>query len=322
MRRCARRSKQAGGTSSTGRPSSVAPRWPSLSVASRAIAVSLTRSAWAVERTRCGSRFKRSVCGRGTSWSRCRTRSSPPPKRSRRPERARQFGLKVVEDACQAHGAQYHGRLCGTFGDAAAFSFYPGKNLGAMGEAGAITTGSTSIAERCRVLRDHGQRERYIHVTGEGGNARLDAVQAVVLNAKLKRLDGWNDARRRVAALYNARWADEELVPPVERSGARHVYHLYVVQLPDRDDVRRQLEGRGIATGLHYPVPLHLQEAYAALGHSAGDFPVSEQVAARGLSLPMFPHMTEDQVDRVAVAVRTALASTPQGYAAAPLGRE
>ena len=237
-------------------------------------------------------------------------------------ELARRFGLKVVEDACQAHGAQYHGRLCGTFGDAAAFSFYPGKNLGAMGEAGAITTGSTSIAERCRVLRDHGQRERYIHVTGEGGNARLDAVQAVVLNAKLKRLDAWNDARRRVAALYNARWADEELVPPVERSGARHVYHLYVVQLPDRDDVRRRLEGRDIATGLHYPVPLHLQEAYAALGHHAGDFPASEQVAARGLSLPMYPHMTEEQVDCVAVAVRRALASTPRGYEAAPLGRE
>ena len=237
-------------------------------------------------------------------------------------ELARRFGLKVVEDACQAHGAQYHGRLCGTFGDAAAFSFYPGKNLGAMGEAGAITTGSTSIAERCRVLRDHGQRERYIHVTGEGGNARIDAIQAVVLNAKLKRLDAWNDARRRVAALYNARWADEELVLPVERSGARHVYHLYVVQLPDRDDVRRRLEGRDIATGLHYPVPLHLQEAYAALGHHAGDFPASEQVAARGLSLPMFPHISEAQVDRVAVAVRRALASTPRGYEAAPLGRE
>src|SRR5439155_25229789 len=174
----------------------------------------------------------------------------------------------------------------------------------------AITTASEARAERSRVLRDHGQREPYIHVTGEGGNARLDAVQAVVLNAKLPRLEAWNDARRDVAARYGARLAGEDLALPAERSGARHVYHLYVVQLPDRDEVRRQLDARGIATGLHYPVPLHLQEAYADLGHRTGDFPVSEQVAAGGLSLPMFPHMTEEQVDLVAEAVREALAST------------
>ena len=237
-------------------------------------------------------------------------------------ELARRFGLKVVEDACQAHGARYHGRVCGTFGDAAAFSFYPGKNLGAMGEAGAITTSAGAVAERCRVLRDHGQRERYVHVTGEGGNARLDALQAVVLSAKLQRLEAWNDARRGVAAWYGARLADDDLVLPAERSGARHVYHLYVVQLDDRDEVRRQLEARGIATGLHYPVPLHLQEACAGLGHRTGDFPVSEQVAAGGLSLPMFPHMTEEHVDLVAEAIRGALASTRESYAVTPLGRE
>jgi len=222
-------------------------------------------------------------------------------------ELAGRFGLKVVEDACQAHGARYHGRSCGTFGDAAAFSFYPGKNLGAMGEAGAITTGSAAVAERCRVLRDHGQRERYIHVTGEGGNARLDALQAVVLSAKLQRLEAWNDARRRIAALYCARLQGEELVLPAERSGARHVYHLYVVQLPERDEVRRQLDALGIATGLHYPVPLHLQEAYAEMGHRAGDFPVSEQVAARGVSLPMSPHLTEQQVDHVTTSLEAAI---------------
>ncbi len=237
-------------------------------------------------------------------------------------ELARRFGLKVVEDACQAHGARYRGRLCGTFGDAAAFSFYPGKNLGAMGEAGAITTGSEAVAERCRVLRDHGQRERYIHVTAEGGNARLDALQAVVLNVKLKRLDAWNEARRRVAAWYGVRLADGDLVLPAERSGARHVYHLFVVQTPERDDVRPQLDARGIGTGLHYPVPLHLQEAYAALGYRKGDFPVSEQVAAGGVSLPMFPHMTEEQVDRVAAAVREVLASVRGRYEAAFLGRQ
>ena len=176
-----------------------------------------------------------------------------------------------------------------------------------MGEAGAITTGSAAVAERCRVLRDHGQRERYIHVTGEGGNARLDALQAVVLSAKLQRLEAWNDARRRIAALYCARLQGEELVLPAERSGARHVYHLYVVQLPERDEVRRQLDALGIATGLHYPVPLHLQEAYAEMGHRAGDFPVSEQVAARGVSLPMSPHLTEQQVDHVTTSLEAAI---------------
>jgi dTDP-4-amino-4,6-dideoxygalactose transaminase len=236
-------------------------------------------------------------------------------------EVAQRFDLKVVEDACQAHGARYHGRLCGTFGDAAAFSFYPGKNLGAMGEAGAITTASAIVADRCRVLRDHGQRERYIHVTGEGTNARLDALQAVVLSAKLRRLDRWNDARRRVAAKYTGLLAPEEVVLPAERDGCRHVYHLYVVQLPDRDDVRRLLEAEGIATGLHYPVPLHLQAAYEELGHRQGDFPESERVAARGLSLPMFPHLTDTQVDRVTAALRRALAA-PSGVGAARVSGE
>ena len=161
------------------------------------------------------------------------------------------------------------------------------------------------------MLRDHGQRERYIHVTGEGGNARLDALQAVVLSAKLQRLEAWNDARRRVAALYCARLQGEELVLPAERSGARHVYHLYVVQLPERDEVRRQLDALGIATGLHYPVPLHLQGAYAELGHRTGDFPVSEQVAARALSVPMFPHMTDEQVDCVVRSFQSAAEAIP-----------
>jgi len=237
-------------------------------------------------------------------------------------ELAHRYDLKLVEDACQAHGARYGGRSCGTFGDAAAFSFYPGKNLGAMGEAGAITTASEELAERCRVLRDHGQRERYIHVTAEGGNARLDALQAVVLTAKLGRLERWNDARRRVAAWYQGRLPGEPLVLPAERSGAHHVYHLYVVQVPHRDEVRRQLDQSGVATGLHYPVPLHLQAAYAALGHEPGDFPASEAVAARGISLPMFPHLTEQQVDHVASALRLALERTSERSAVAPVARE
>jgi dTDP-4-amino-4,6-dideoxygalactose transaminase len=222
-------------------------------------------------------------------------------------ELARKFELKVVEDACQAHGARYRGSRCGTFGEAAAFSFYPGKNLGAMGEAGAITTTDARIAERCRVLRDHGQQERYIHVTGEGSNARLDALQAVVLSAKLQRLEAWNEARRRVAGWYASRLGGLGVTVPQEMPWGRHVYHLYVVLLEERDRVRSALESAGVQTGLHYPVPLHLQRAYALLGHRPGDFPVSERVASHALSLPMFPHLTEAQVERVVAVLRGTL---------------
>jgi len=224
-------------------------------------------------------------------------------------ELARKFDLKVVEDACQAHGARYRGARCGTFGHAAAFSFYPGKNLGAMGEAGAITTADAAVAERCRVLRDHGQQERYIHITGEGSNARLDALQAAVLSAKLQHLEVWNEARRRVAAWYASRLEGLGVTLPQEMPWAAHVYHLYVVLLDERDRVRSALDRAGVQTGLHYPVPLHLQGAYASLGHRSGDFPVSERVANHALSLPMFPHLSETQVDRVVAVLRVALAS-------------
>lgn len=220
---------------------------------------------------------------------------------------ARTYGLKVVEDAAQAHGATYRGRRCGSLGDAAAFSFYPGKNLGAMGEAGAVTTNDRATADQCRVLREHGQRERYLHVTGEGSNARLDTVQAVALSAKLPRMADWTSMRRRAAGWYGERLEGLPLILPRELEGREHVYHLYVVQVDDRDHVRQSLDGRGIATGLHYPVPLHLQEAYRSMGLAEGTYPVSERVAARGLSLPMFPHITEEQVDAVAEALRAAL---------------
>jgi dTDP-4-amino-4,6-dideoxygalactose transaminase len=176
-----------------------------------------------------------------------------------------------------------------------------------MGEAGAITTGESAVAERCRVLRDHGQRERYVHVTSEGTNARLDALQAAVLSAKLRRLEEWNDARRRVAGWYQGHLAGLNLELPREKPWARSVYHLYVVVVDDRDRVRSSLESSGIQTGLHYPVPLHLQEAYASMGLAAGTFPASERVASAGLSLPLFPHMTEEQVVHVAAAVQVAL---------------
>src|SRR5205823_3825348 len=179
------------------------------------------------------------------------------------------------------------------FGDAAAFSFYPGKNLGAMGEAGAITTAQSAIAEQCRILRDHGQSERYIHVTSDGSNARLDALQAAVLSAKLRHLDAWNDARRRAAGWYRNHFAGLKVELPQEKVWAFSVYHLYVVALEERDRVRRHLENLGIQTGLHYPIPLHLQEAYTSLGLRAGDFPMSERIARVGLSLPLFPHISE-----------------------------
>jgi len=216
---------------------------------------------------------------------------------------AAHYDLRVVEDACQAHGARYDGRVCGTFGDVSAFSFYPGKNLGAMGEAGAIVTSDEAIARQCRILREHGQRDRYIHVTGAGSNARLDALQAVVLAAKLERLPRWNEARRRVVGWYRERLAGFDLVLPRERAGSQHVYHLFVVLTKDRERVRRALEARGIATGLHYPVPLHQQDAYRDVEYARGPLTVSERVSNEGLSLPMFPHMTRSQVDAVGDAL-------------------
>ncbi len=223
---------------------------------------------------------------------------------------ARRFGIKLVEDAAQAHGATYRGRLCGSLADAAAFSFYPGKNLGAMGEAGAITTNNAGVVERSKILREHGQKERYIHVTAEGSNARLDAVQAVVLNAKLPKMAEWTRMRQRAAGWYAERLQGANLVVPAELEYGTHVWHLYVVQVEERDRVRKLLDERGIGTGLHYPVPLHLQEAYRDMGFGPGAFPVSEQVASRGLSLPMFPHITQEQVEYVADALREAVGAS------------
>ena len=238
-------------------------------------------------------------------------------------ELARAYGLKVVEDACQAHGASYRGRRVGTLGDAAAFSFYPGKNLGAIGEGGAITTDDAAMDHMMRVWRDHGQVERYIHVTPRGWNGRLDSIQCAVLDLKLTRLDAWNAARRRAAGWYRERLADDErVVLPVEREGSEHVYHLFVVRLEDRDRVRQALVEQGVGVGLHYPVPLHLQEAYHGMGWRSDDFPESERAAASILSLPMFPHLTEGQVDRVCAALAQALDSIADreravGFAAA-----
>lgn len=219
------------------------------------------------------------------------------------------YGVPVVEDAAQAHGATYRfsdGRTahCGAMGAAAAFSFYPGKNLGGIGEAGAVTLPTAEQAGLVRRLRDHGQREKYVHVVADGGNARLDAIQAAVLLIKLRRLDGWNAARRLAAEWYAERLTGiPGLELPAEMPYARHVWHLYVVQTETRDAVRDGLAGLGVPTGLHYPIPLHLQPAYAGKALTAGSLAVTERLARTCLSLPMHPHLAEEQVARVAASL-------------------
>lgn len=217
---------------------------------------------------------------------------------------ARRHGLWVVEDAAQAHGARYKGRPVGTIGHAGCFSFYPAKNLGACGDAGAVVSADARLIERVTLLRDHGQETKYVHRI-EGYNGRLDAIQATILRAKLQRLAAWNEMRRRAAAWYGETLRGIAGVdPPVEPEYARSVFHLYAVQAEDRDGLREALAAAGIGVGMHYPTPVHLQEAYRSLGHRVGAFPVAERVAAHTLSLPMFPELTRAQVAEVVAAVR------------------
>jgi dTDP-4-amino-4,6-dideoxygalactose transaminase len=217
---------------------------------------------------------------------------------------ARKHGLAMVEDACQAHGALYKQKKAGSMGQVGCFSFYPGKNLGAFGEAGAIVTQDESIAGRIKTLRDHGQKEKYFHEI-EGYNGRLDAIQGGVLRIKLKRLADWNESRRKNAAYYNKRLsAIPGIQLPIEADYARSVYHLYVIHTDRRDELQRFLSEKGIATGLHYPRPLHLQNAYSHLGLKEGSFPAAENSARRLLSLPMFPELTQDQMDYVADSIK------------------
>ena len=220
-------------------------------------------------------------------------------------ELAVRFGLDLIEDACQAHGAEYFSakenrwRRAGSIGRAAAFSFYPGKNLGACGEAGAVTTGDAELAQKMRMLRDHGQAQKYYHDV-EGYNGRLDAIQAGILRVKLARLSAWNEQRRECARRYEDLFAGSAgIETPFEPAWSKAVYHLYVVRVPDRAELQSHLSSAGIGTGIHYPVPLHLQKAYGYLGHRAGDFPVAERVSKEILSLPMFPGLTCEQQTRV-----------------------
>jgi len=217
-------------------------------------------------------------------------------------EIARRRGLIVIEDAAQAHGSEYHGRRCGSIAEIAGFSFYPGKNLGAYGEGGAVTTTRADWAATCRTLRDWGQEKRYEHRL-KGFNYRMDGIQGAILRVKLRHLEAWTERRRQVAEWYAAALDPDTVRMPKARPGCRHVYHVYVVRADDRDRLRDVLGRQGIQTGIHYPIPIHLQPAHADLGYHAGDFPVAEQIAREVLSLPIFPEMTRDQVQTVAAAV-------------------
>ena len=218
---------------------------------------------------------------------------------------ARRRGLVVIEDAAQAHGSEHHGRRCGSLSDIAAFSFYPGKNLGAYGEGGAITTTRSDLATTCRILRDWGQEKRYEHRL-KGFNYRMDGIQGAVLRVKLRHLEAWTEKRRQVARWYTDVLDHDSVRVPKERPGCRHVYHVYVIRSDDRDALRDALAKEGIQTGIHYPIPVHLQPAHADLGYRAGDFPVAEAAAREVLSLPIFPEMTHEQVEILAGVVSKA----------------
>lgn len=230
-------------------------------------------------------------------------------------EIARRYNLIVIEDACQAHGAEYYSdrerrwKKAGSMGLAAAFSFYPGKNLGACGEAGAVTTNDEGIAQKVRMLRDHGQIKKYLHEI-EGYNGRLDAIQAGILRIKLKHLAEWNENRQRNAEKYNELLSSlDGLITPYEPPWAKAVYHLYVIRTKKRNEFQGYLTENGIVTGLHYPIPLHLQNAYEHLGYAKGDYPISERVASEILSLPMYPGLTYDEQIQVAKRIKQFLTS-------------
>ena len=221
---------------------------------------------------------------------------------------AREHGLKVVADAAQAHGATFDGQPVGAVGDAVSYSFYPGKNLGAFGDAGALTTNDAEIAHRVSLLRDHGRKSKYEHLA-EGFNCRLDGLQAAILSVKLRHLEDWTERRRKAAASYRSMLADVHGIElPGERAGSRHVYHLFVTRTTKRDALLKHLLANGVVGGVHYPIPLHRQPAYARLGLGEGSFPVAERQSRECLSLPLFAEMSTDQVRIVVDEIKRGLA--------------
>lgn len=216
---------------------------------------------------------------------------------------ARRHDLRVIEDAAQAHGATYHDQHVGLWGDIGTFSFYPAKNIGAYGDAGAIVTRDAALAKRLRMLRNHGRTEKYVHAM-HGLGERLDALQAAILAVKLTRLEAWTTRRRQIADIYRVQLNDLPLILPQELDGASHVYHQFVIRTERRDALRAHLRDAGVGTGIHYPLPLHLQPALEDLGYQEGDFPVTEQVADTVLSLPVYPELTSGQIDAIVSAIR------------------
>jgi dTDP-4-amino-4,6-dideoxygalactose transaminase len=213
-------------------------------------------------------------------------------------EIADRHGIFVVEDAAQAHGGEIRGRRVGSFGHASCFSFFPGKNLGAYGDAGAIVTSDETLARQCRMIANHGRIQKYDHAF-EGVNSRLDALHAAILSVKLRHLEAWTERRREIASWYRSRMDSRFYLSPAEVDGFRHVYHLYVIRVKNRDSVQAGLHERGIATGIHYPCPLPHLSAYSHLGHAPGDFPVSEAFSKEILSLPMYPELAQAEVEYV-----------------------
>lgn len=218
---------------------------------------------------------------------------------------ARQYDLNIVEDACQAHGANYRGKRVGSFGDLGCFSFYPGKNLGAYGDGGMVTTNDANLAARIRRLRNYGERVKSVHIE-KGFNARLDTLQAAILNVKLRYLSGWNKARVKIAAQYRNFLGDVgDLKFQKQMHDSSHVYHLFVIETEHRDALRQHLNLAGIQTGIHYPKPIHLQKAYADLGYEKGDLPQTERLSRRILSLPMYPELSQEQINNIVQEIRS-----------------
>jgi dTDP-4-amino-4,6-dideoxygalactose transaminase len=225
---------------------------------------------------------------------------------------ARKHGLLVIEDAAQAHGAEYKGKRVGSLGSLGCFSFYPGKNLGAYGEGGMVVTNDAKHAEKMRILRDGGQARKYHHVL-RGYNYRMEGLQGAILRVKLRHLDAWTEGRRSRAVEYERHLKDADVVRPVEMPYARHVYHIYAVRSGDRTELQRTLQTHGVQTGIHYPIPVHLQPAHLDLGYRRGDFPESEAAADEVLSLPLYPELTDTQIETVAAAVRETAAAPTRG---------
>jgi len=216
---------------------------------------------------------------------------------------SRTYELKVIEDACQAHGAEYKGKKVGTMGKAGCFSFYPTKNLGAYGDGGMVLTDDEELAAKLRMLRNYGEEKKYVNVI-KGYNSRLDELQAAILRTKLSHLDNWNRLRRDHAHTYDDRLKDSPVITPTEKDDAKHVFHLYVIRAPDREKLQERLKDKGVVTSIHYPLPVHFQQAFRYLGYTNDDFPVSERLAGEVLSLPLYPELRENQIESICQVIQ------------------